>query len=655
MGSLVAELAEKLSSATNNFDIDEGTMYVNTSADTVGIGTTNPASKLDVQGTMQVGVNDTGHDVTFYGAAAGSFALWDESANEFQVRGGAGGFGKLKLSTAETTVVDGNKLGQIEFQAPLDSAGTDAILVGASIHAEADATFSASVNSTDLVFSTGDSEAAAEKMRITSDGKVGIGTTNPTEMLEVYNATAPSIQLNDGGDYQALFKLVGNDLEIRGSSGVMEFYTGNADGDSSTLRMVIKADGKVGIGTTTPGNLLNVVGTADNAVVTALQLENTDWASSETGQGVMINFKLSQAGTAQQDAAQIIVGKDSPWHDNAARDAHIAFKTTEDATMTERVRISHDGKVGIGSSAPNKPLEVAHATDPVIRLTRADSTIVADENLGSIQFSGDDPATDTTGAIIQAKAASAWASNDYATSLLFYTTADNSGSLTERLRILHDGKVGIGSTAPPVPLCVEGAGAGGNGLVRFNCTDGTGTPEGLLIDYTNTTPDDTGWSYYFQDSTAGRFIVRNDGDVQNHDNSYSQLSDVRIKQGIRDANSQWDDVKAVRVRNFTRKDDAAQYGDKAWEQIGVIAQEVEKISPKLIKENPPGKFELEHCGFGEQNEDGEWVPKKDENGKDMTVKSMKYSILQMKAFKALQEAMAKIETLEAKVKALEDA
>ena len=39
----------------------------------------------------------------------------------------------------------------------------------------------------------------------------------------------------------------------------------------------------------------------------------------------------------------------------------------------------------------------------------------------------------------------------------------------------------------------------------------------------------------------------------------------------------------------------------------------------------------------------------------MTVKGVSYSILQMKAFKALQEAMAKIETLEAKVKTLEDA
>ena len=94
--SLVAELAEKLSSATNNFDIDEGTMYVNTSADTVGIGTTNPASKLDVQGTMQVGVDDTGHDVKFFGATAGAYMLWDESADELVL----GGDSKLSFHDA---------------------------------------------------------------------------------------------------------------------------------------------------------------------------------------------------------------------------------------------------------------------------------------------------------------------------------------------------------------------------------------------------------------------------------------------------------------------------------------------------------------------------------------------------------------------------
>jgi hypothetical protein len=88
------------------------------------------------------------------------------------IRGDLATGGKLLLTTTEPTVVDGNELGRIDFQAPLDTAGTDAILVAASIYAEADATFSSSVNSTDLVFATGDSGAASEKLRIDSTGQV---------------------------------------------------------------------------------------------------------------------------------------------------------------------------------------------------------------------------------------------------------------------------------------------------------------------------------------------------------------------------------------------------------------------------------------------------------------------------------------------------
>ena len=82
MGSLVAELAEKLSSATNNLDFDEQTLFLNTSADTVGIGTNSPASKLDVRGTMQVGVDDTGYDVKLFGDTASRYWLWDTSGME---------------------------------------------------------------------------------------------------------------------------------------------------------------------------------------------------------------------------------------------------------------------------------------------------------------------------------------------------------------------------------------------------------------------------------------------------------------------------------------------------------------------------------------------------------------------------------------------
>ena len=105
--------------------------------------------------------------------------------SELEIRGGLVSPGTLLLSTAEPTVVDGNKLGQVDFQAPAHDGTGDALLVGASIYAEADATFSSTVNSTELVFATGASEVAAEKMRIASDGKVGIGTSAPAASLDV--------------------------------------------------------------------------------------------------------------------------------------------------------------------------------------------------------------------------------------------------------------------------------------------------------------------------------------------------------------------------------------------------------------------------------------------------------------------------------------
>ena len=101
-------------------------------------------------------------------------AVTSTNAKEWRgpVGTGTASAGVLKLTTADTDIVDADQLGRIDFSAPLEAGGTDAILVGASIYAEADATFSASVNSTDLVFATGDSDTATEKLRIDSTGQV---------------------------------------------------------------------------------------------------------------------------------------------------------------------------------------------------------------------------------------------------------------------------------------------------------------------------------------------------------------------------------------------------------------------------------------------------------------------------------------------------
>ena len=100
--------------------------------------------------------------------------------------------------------------------------------------------------------------------------------------------------------------------------------------------------------------------------------------------------------------------------------------------------------------------------------------------------------------------------------------------------------------------------------------------------------------------------------------------------GVVDANSQWDDIKNLRVRNFNFKSNS---GFATHTQIGLIAQEAETVCPSLVKEQPDLDVDNKDLGT--------------------TTKYLKYSILYMKAIKALQEAQTRIETLEAKVAALE--
>ena len=162
-------------------------------------------------------------------------------------------------------------------------------------------------------------------------------------------------------------------------------------------------------------------------------------------------------------------------------------------------------------------------------------------------------------------------------------------------------------------------------------------------------------------SEVTRYVVYSDGDVYNHDNTYGSTSDERIKQDITDASSQWEDIKALKVRNFKRKDDVRKYGSDAQTQIGLIAQEAETVSPGLVKLKDPTKSDIaSDSAFGRlyTSDDSETQGENPtaivgEVKVEEQVKQMKYSVLYMKSIKALQEAMARIETLEAKVAALE--
>jgi len=249
----------------------------------LGIGVATPASLLHVAGTVQVGVDDTGHDVIFYGDAAGALAMWDTSADSFIVRGATADHatdsaGRIVLQTNQAAVVDGDIIGRIDWNAPAEHS-TDGNEVAASIWAEADDTFAADNNSAELVFATGASEIAVERMRIDHDGNVGIGLATPKASLEIYNVTTGaattdySISLSDNGGAGNFQRIgfgyataasqpayIGYDCTDAGahSKGDLIFGTRPATSDSvPTERMRIDDAGQIGMGIA-PGTRLEL-------------------------------------------------------------------------------------------------------------------------------------------------------------------------------------------------------------------------------------------------------------------------------------------------------------------------------------------------------------------------------------------------------------
>ena len=84
----------------------------------------------------------------------------------------------LTFQAGDTDIAVDDVLGSIFFQAPDEGAGTDAILVAAGIEAVSEGDFSSSNNATKLSFKTGASEAATEKVTISSAGNLNLVASN---------------------------------------------------------------------------------------------------------------------------------------------------------------------------------------------------------------------------------------------------------------------------------------------------------------------------------------------------------------------------------------------------------------------------------------------------------------------------------------------
>ena len=340
---------------------------------------------------------------------------------------------------------------------------------------------------------------------------------------------------------------------------------------------------------------------------------------------------------------------------------------------------------------------------PNVKLYRNSSSPAADDLLGAISFAGeDDGGNDTEYALIDTVIgattggsengrirmkiqkggtlssgldinADAIIINDDSKDIDFRVESDSSTTMFNLQAVNSNNSAGsIGFNA---------ANADGNFIEATNPQSGvyaakfissaaSSTIYGMNLLFSGQNPDDnTSQFLVCSDGAAVRMRVYADGDVQNHDNSYAGTSDERIKQQIADASSQWDDLKAVKVRKFKFNSDVADKGDSdALWRLGVVAQELEASSMNgLVKpevQYQEGDQETKDYLYTEKDKDIGEIPE----GKDVgdvkqaktadvgdikDYKSVKYSILYMKAIKALQEAETRIETLEAKVAVLE--
>jgi hypothetical protein len=454
----------------------------------VGIGTSSPTDTigygraLDIQSSTGavVYLRDSNAPTTQYG-----FLAFDGTDNGLKLHN-ANSSGFLRFDTNATERLRITSAGNVGIG---NSSPPTSFALGSSTTGLSFTSASSSLNSGkiavlkqveigsgngDLTIETyAGGAGGGERMRITSAGDVGIGTSAPdifgrfyTRSVGIDSSGTTALQI-DGTSY-SIIDMGANGVRLGFLS---QSGTETSLGNLSTIplvfqtnsgeRMRITSAGNVGIGTSSPTVALEVNGAVK-------------FVDSGAG-GPDLSFGNIGGSTFINNIA-------------AARNYYGAYEhvfTNEDNSI-ERVRINSDGNVGIGTSNPVAKLE---SLDGDIKVTTqsAFAGFITSRNtipssggtqLGRLQYSA--YSTGTTyvdGAAIQAFSTEAWSASSTPSWLSLQTVASGSTSLVERVRIDSDG------------LKFNGDTAAANALDDYE--EGTFTPtyaNGLTgVTYTNTT------------------------------------------------------------------------------------------------------------------------------------------------------------------------
>ena len=580
--------------------------------------------------------NDSTDNPDYYiGNIDGTFRIQDttNAVTRFRVNtnGDVDIAGKLLLGTTtegvstadDLTIATSGNTG-ITIRSGTSSNGNIFFADGTTGNAEFEGFIQYDHSSNYMRFATG----ATERLRIDSEGKMGLGTASPSNIIHATGS-------NSGTGYQFIntHATDGFGVRIAGGGTTADRYALRVDDAAANERFRVNANGNVGIGTSIPSTPLHIS-------------TNTDGTSD------LITLHADADGTGANNGIASIKFMGNSNHAAFIKGGHTTFGDTiltfhtdaHDSGINpeERMRIDSSGSLLLGVTSAH-PVASNHdpkflvsgtsfasclvsqqrfennAAGPTLVFAKSRSgtqnshTIVQDgDELGKIRFYGSDGNDfQNYGAEMAIQVDGTPGNNDMPGRFIFKTTKDGNSSSSERMAIMSKGRINtlIDDTDSVGVLHKRHQGSNSHNFFEIR-SSGTSLLSGGTL----------------------QFAIETDGDVKNTNNSYGSLSDIKLKENIVDAKSQWDDIKALKIRNYNFKSEL-DYG--TYTQIGLIAQEVEETSPGLVVDNID----------------------RDDEGKDLgtTTKALRYSVLHIKALKALQEAMAKIETLEAKVATLEAA
>ena len=321
-----------------------------------------------------------------------------------------------------------------------------------------------------LLFKTG---GTTERVRITNDGLVGIGTTSPTVKLQVDNNSHNYIQVNSSvANVQTALNVTNSASTSRATLSWEDGTRGAyADLYSSTYltfttqsseKMRITAAGTVAIGNAGSGGGYGIEINNSASTPRIDLVDNSNYTAQLKSNGLVVTLQNNSNNA-------LVLGTNG----------------------TERVRVTAGGNVGIGTTSPSQKLEVSGGIlgGPVYTTSRfiVNSTAspgISDISLGSYVGGSwlNTPASTTGYLSVGGSAAFSYSSSN----LIWYT--DSGSGITEKMRITAAGNVGIGTTSPDTLLTVNGA----SGTKSFSLINSTGSTRadftvtensGLTIDF----------------------------------------------------------------------------------------------------------------------------------------------------------------------------